>query len=155
MAASAGDVGADGVVRRPWDNDSEKATPKHRSSIHQEYSPSGEKSTDVQRGINHPRFGPESERLFSGVKPSGADTGRKKGRHGKALSSTNERPDGGIAEDEGFDRLVNGSLVSSLISTETEGEGSYFFRANRGGDISFEEGSSEGELSQESEGGMR
>lgn len=48
-------------------------------------------------------------------------------------------------DNETFDRLLNGSLVSSHVSTETE-QG-FASLQKRGSDCSFEEGSSEGDLS--------
>ncbi|CAN0137843.1 unnamed protein product [Ectocarpus sp. 6 AP-2014] len=53
-----------------------------------------------------------------------------------------------IGDNKHFDRLLNGSLVSSRVSTETE-EGSASLQ-KRGSDSSFEEASSEGELSLDS-----
>lgn len=166
VAASAADVAVGGGVRIPRDNDSEKATTMRRPSIHQEKkSPSGGKSIDVQTGNDHIGFGPpESERLFSGAKPPGVDASRQGGeltnkRHfggGIAPSSTSERSDGGAAaHGMGFDRFVNGSLPSTLISTDALEEGVDSSDKNLGDDLSFEEGSSEGELSLESEDGMR
>lgn len=144
-AASAGDVEAGSGVGIPTDNDLAKAT----------------RSIDVRREISHRHFGQESERPSSGAGPSGADAGREGKQQsttkrclGNTQPSTNERSDGGVAGGESFDRLVNGRLISSLISTDAlEGE-RYSFHGKSEGDLSFEEGSSEGELSLESEGGI-
>lgn len=162
VAASAGDIGAEGGEGRPWDDYSDKVTALLRPSIRQEYnSRCGERSIDVQRRVSHRRFGQQSEGRISGAELPCADSGQEGGRliskrrHGSAQSSASERSNGGIADDQGPVWLVNDSLVSSLISTETEEEGSYPFHERRRDELSFEEGSSEGELSQDGEGGTR
>lgn len=151
VAASTAKVGVGGGVGRPKENDSGQATAMHRSPTHQENnSPSRGKNIDVQKGASQVRFGREPERLFAGDTPSGADTGRRgeevtsKRYHGGAPPSTSETSDSGLADH-----------ASSLIATDMLEEGVYSRRENLGDDLSFEEGSSEGGLSLESEGGMR
>ncbi|CAB1115177.1 unnamed protein product [Ectocarpus sp. CCAP 1310/34] len=59
-----------------------------------------------------------------------------------------EQESGKIGDNEQFDRSLNGSLVSSHVSTETEVR--FASLQKRGSDSSFEEASSEGELSLDS-----
>lgn len=153
--ASRGDLGSESEVRRPSDNESDKATAIERSSMDQKQSPPGERSINAQREVNHGRFGSGSEKLFPGIKPSGSDTGRDGGRLINNELHDNEKLDGGGTVDvKRFGRLVDGSVASSLISTDAQEKGSYFLE-NFGSDLSFEEGSSEGELSQDSVDGLR
>lgn len=165
VTASTGDVGVESGVGRPKDNDSGNAIAVlHRSPIHQEQnSPSRGRINDVREGNAHRRFGQESGGAFSGAEPPGADTRRQGGEltskryHGNVQSPTNDRSDGGMADcdGEGFDRSVNGSLVSSLVPTGAWSEETFSFQEKSGGDLSFEEGSSEGAPSLESEGDVR
>jgi len=70
-------------------------------------------------------------------------------QHGDEQPPTSESRDG-VADNGFLDRLAGGSLVSSLETTEIEEEGDNDLPEQQEGDISFEEGSSEGELSQDS-----
>eukprot|EP00903_Cladosiphon_okamuranus_P019469 g17903.t1 len=160
-----GDVGAERGVGRPKENDSGNTTALlHKSSIHQKQnSPSGKVIDNVPGGIDHRCFGRKGAGPFTSGEPSDADAGRQgeelssKRHHDNVEPSTNDRSDGGPADyrGEGFDRLVNGSLVSGLESTDALKEESYYFLEQSVGDLSFEEGSSEGAPSLESEAAMR
>lgn len=66
----------------------------------------------------------------------------------KSTSPSVEQESGKIGDNEHCDRLLNGSLVSSHVSTETE-QG-FASLQKQGSDSSFEEASSEGELSLDS-----
>lgn len=155
-ATAAGVAGAGGRVGRPTDKDSITSTGMHRAPVHQEYiSIYRERGINTQNGGSHRRFSQESERPFSGAEPSGAGARREEGQqtssrhHNHSSQSCTTMADG-----ERCDRLVSSSLVSSLVSTGTLEGGSCSLHEHLGDDLSFEEGSSEGELSQENEGGM-
>lgn len=99
-------------------------------------------------------FGGEGvEQRSSDVVPSGDETRwhrkHNRQRQGDAQSPTDESRDG-VADSEFLDRLAGGSLVSSLATTKIEEEGEIDLPEKQGGDVSFEEGSSEGDLSQDS-----
>ncbi len=100
------------------------------------------------------RFGGEGiERRSSDVVPSDEETRRHRKddghRHGDAQSPTDESRDG-VADGDFLDRLAGGSLVSSLATTKVGEEGEVDLSEKQEGDVSFEEGSSEEDLSQDS-----
>lgn len=102
------------------------------------------------------RYGGEGSgrRSSSGAGPRDGETRLRQTedrQHGNARSSTNESYDG-VADNEYLDRLASGSLVSSLVTTETfeEERKADLSEEQPEGHVSFEEGSSEGNLSQDS-----
>lgn len=154
-AVYAGAIEAECWAGRP--QDLEGADVLHISRTRERDFPTGDSFSGVQGEAERGRVREEVGRFSVGAMSLDEDNRRQHGilgrKQGNTLPSTKENSDYS-AEAENFDRMINSSsFVSSLVSTETEEDGNAPF-VKGGGDPVFEEGSSEGEFSQDSAGDL-
>lgn len=108
--------------------------------------------TGNNKGRTSPNFGPPLGEADYSRPLRGLSDGDKRG---VALPLMGDGSAGVARDDLKLDSLFNGSLVSSLVSTVPEGDGSASLEHGGACDPFFEEGSSEEESSQESGDGLR
>lgn len=148
-AAHASVIPAECRAGRPQDYDLEEAGVLNGPTIGERDYRTGDNNHGVQGKVDKGRVQEEVRRTFSGAMPLHEATRRQKSDE---LPSTEESTCD-TAEEEMLARIMNSSsFISSLGSTEAEEEGDDPLVLKVGGDPVFEEGSSEGDFSQDSGG---